>query len=287
MHKLLGIKFLTGGKKIFLKELEKSLKNGEQNFAVTPNPEIMLASSKNPELKKILEEAKWNLPDGFGIVIGGFIEENFKKIFGNGEKKLSGIKNFFYQIKKFFLFFYFFGKFFLLKIFGKKGISPIKKRICGSDIFYDICKLAEKNNFGIYLIGGAKGVPQKVEEKLKKLYPKIKIFGTFDGNFGNEKEIFELEKNLQKTNPEIIFVAMGSPKQEILIKKFFTKNKKILFGIGIGGTFDFVIGKQKRAPKIMQKMGLEWLFRLYKEPKRFGRIWDATFGYLTMLYKNL
>jgi len=234
----LWIKFFTGWKEKFLEELENSLKNWEQNFAVTPNPEIMLSASKNKELKKILKEAKWNLPDWFWLSIWSWFK-----------------------------------------------IKP-NQRICGSDIFYDICKLAQKNYYWIYLIWWAKWVPQKVKEKLEKIYTWIKIFWTFDWDFWNEKEISELEKKLEKTNPKIIFVAMWSPKQEFLIKKILEKNKKILFWIWIWWTFDFVIWKQKRAPKILRKIWLEWLYRLYKEPKRIWRIWNAVFWYLWMIIKK-
>lgn len=235
----LWINFFTDWKEKFLEELENSLKKWEQNFCVTPNPEIMLLASKNSEFKKILWESKWNLPDWFWLSIWSWFK-----------------------------------------------IKP-NQRICWSDIFYDICKLSETNNYPIYLIWWAPWVPQKVEKKLNILYPKLKIFWTFDGNFWDEKEIFELEKKILETNPKIIFVAMWAPKQEILVKKFLKLNKNILFWIWIWWTFDFVIWKQKRAPKIFQKMWLEWIFRLYKEPKRIWRIWDATFGYLFMVIKTI
>ena len=292
MYKHLWINFFTDWKENFLEELKISLKNWEQNFSVTPNPEIMLLSSKNPDFKEILKESKWNLPDWFWLVLGSFIEKQIKRdqspknknIWNNQNwnKKETGL-----GFLKFLKFFYYLKKFFLLKIFWKKNISPLEKRICWSDIFYDICKLAEWEKYWIYLIWWAKWVPQEVKNKLEKIYPEIKIFWTFDWNFSNEQEISKLEKNLLETNPEIIFVAMWAPKQEILIKKFLKLNKKILFWIWIWWTFDFVIWKQKRAPKIMRKLWLEWIFRLYKEPKRIWRIYDATFWYLRMLYKNL
>ena len=175
---------------------------------------------------------------------------------------------------------------FWLSIWSWFKIKP-SQRICWSDIFYDICKLAEKNNYWIYLIWWAKCVPQKVEKKLKILYPNIKIFWTFDWNFWDEKEISELEKKILETNPKIIFVAMWAPKQEILVKKFLELNKKIWFWIWIWWTFDFVIWKQKRAPKILRKLWLEWFWRLILEPKRIWRIWNATFGYLSLVIKNL
>jgi len=273
----LWINFFTGWKENFLEELKNSLKNWEQNFSVTPNPEIMVLASKNENFREILKESKWNVPDWFWLVIWSFIENNLQKNFSK-----------FWKIfPKFIKFFYYLKKFFFLKFLWKKWISPLENRICWSDVFYDICKMSEAENFWIYLIWWAPWVPQQVEKKLWELYPKLKVRWLFDWNFWDEKQISELEKDLLKTNPEIIFVAMWAPKQEILIKKFQKLNSKILFWIWIWWTFDFVIWKQKRAPKIMQKLWLEWTYRLYKEPKRIWRIKDATFGYLSMLYKNI
>lgn len=175
---------------------------------------------------------------------------------------------------------------FWLSIWSWFKIKP-SQRICWSDIFYDICKLSELNNYPIYLIWWAPWIPQKVEKKLNILYPKLKIFWTFDWNFWDEKEISELEKKILNTNPKIIFVAMWAPKQEILIKKFLKLNPKIWFWIWIWWTFDFVTWKQKRAPKILQKLWLEWTYRLYKEPKRIWRIWNATFWYLWIVIKSI
>ena len=86
--------------------------------------------------------------------------------------------------------------------------------------------------------------------------------------------------------PDILFVAYGSPHQEFWIHRNLFKLNSVKVAIGVGGTFDFYAGKRKRAPKWMQKIGLEWLWRLTGEPKRLSRIWNATFVFARLVAKE-
>ena len=260
-YKHFGIPFFTNWKKIFLEKLEKSIKNWEKNFWTTPNPEMMLLQSKNKRFQNILKSAKWNLPDWFWLIIWSFLEKkNPKNLF-----------SFLYYLTLF--------------PFSKKDKNPINKRICGSDIFYDICEISAKNNFTIFLLWWWKWIAKKAKEKLEKKYEKIKIVWISEWyEKANSNETFEL---IKEKKPQIIFVAMWAPFQEFWIEKNFDKFSSLKFAIWVWWTFDFVIWKQKRAPKIMRKFWLEWLFRLIKEPSRFLRIFDATFWYLFFVYKNL
>jgi len=107
---------------------------------------------------------------------------------------------------------------------------------------------------------------------LKVLNPHLKVVGISMGEPKYSRE--EVLESIKKSKADILLVAYGSPKQEKFIYNSLDK-LGVKVAMGVGGTFDFIAGVQKRAPKWMQKLSLEWLYRLIREPKRFGRIWTA------------
>ena len=154
---------------------------------------------------------------------------------------------------------------------------PLKERVTGFDTSMEILKLGDKYSSGIYLLGGEEGISGKAGEIIKEKYPNIRISGHHNGYFKGshlgdmdseeEKKIID-EINSSKT--DIIFVGLGFPNQEIWIDSNKDKLKAKLI-IGNGGVMDVLAGKAKRAPEIYQKLGLEWLYRLIKDPKRIKR----------------
>ncbi len=176
-----------------------------------------------------------------------------------------------------------------LNICDGVGISIISRvfyqqkinRITGVEVADILCRVCAEENKSIYLIGGF-GVAEIAVEKLREKYPKLKIAGFEDGNPA------KFSKKLLLSKPDAILVAFGAPKQEIWLDKFARKIPSLRIGIGIGGTFDFWAGKTKRAPQIIQKIGLEWLWRLVLEPKIRGkRIFRAVFVFPYLVFKNL
>lgn len=155
-------------------------------------------------------------------------------------------------------------------IAGKLQKKPFKERIPGQSYLRKVFEVGEKEGWTFYLLGGSGQIPQKAKENLEKLYPKAKIVGCHEGFFidDSEEKVIEEINNLK---PNVLFVAMGAPIQE----KWIYKNKsklKVDIAAGQGGTFDYEAGSIKRAPVFMQKCGLEWLWRLVKEPKRIVRM---------------
>jgi N-acetylglucosaminyldiphosphoundecaprenol N-acetyl-beta-D-mannosaminyltransferase len=147
--------------------------------------------------------------------------------------------------------------------------NPCKERITGIDLTLELAALAERKKFTIYLLGAAPGIGEEVAIRLKMRYPKIKIVGIYAGSPQKEDEENILGR-INKTKPDLLLVAFGAPKQD----KWIAHNLKkmhLSIAIGVGGTFDFIAEKVKRAPLWMQKSGLEWFFRLILEPGRWHR----------------
>lgn len=153
---------------------------------------------------------------------------------------------------------------------GKLQKKPFKQRIPGQAYFRKILEIGEKENWTFYLLGGKDDVPKIAAENLKKIYPNINIVGYHEGFFevdGEEKVIQEINK----LKPNVLFVAMGAPIQEKWIDKY-KNDLKVDVAAGQGGTFDYEAGKIKRAPKIVQKLCIEWLWRLILQPARIFRM---------------
>ena len=148
--------------------------------------------------------------------------------------------------------------------------NPISERAAGYDISLKLMEMAATLGKTLYFFGAAPGVADKAKEIIEERFPGIKIIGTHDGYFdeAEEKRIIE-EINSKK--PDLLFVCLGCPKQE----KWIFKNKDRLdtkVAMGLGGCLDVYAGNVKRAPDIYIKLGIEWLYRLMKEPKRFFRM---------------
>ena len=143
----------------------------------------------------------------------------------------------------------------------------VRSRIAGIDCAEAICKIAANNNFNVFLYGAKKGVAEKAKTNLEKKYPNLNIVGVINGY---EKDNSKIVNTINDKNANIVFVALGGGKQEKWIYDNINKVNAQVFQC-IGGSLDVFSGNSKRAPKLMQKLGLEWFFRLIKEPSRFKR----------------
>lgn len=243
MSDILGINLSVLKEELALKKIEEYLNGRDAHFAVTPNPEIILASLKDKELTNILNRADLSFADGVGLKFAGF--------------------------------------------FLKQEII----RITGADLSLKILELAEKRKEKVLIINWDKGLSKTADIKiaLQKKYPKLNFFTVETGReIKIEKKI---QENILTFSPVIIFSTLGSPYQEKMIYYNLKNWPSVKFAIGVGGTFDFMTGKAKRAPKIFCKLGLEWLWRLLQQPKRIGRIYRATCVFalkilVSRFYKN-
>ena len=148
--------------------------------------------------------------------------------------------------------------------------KPLKQRIPGQMYFRKVLEVGEKEGWTFYLLGGKGDVPALAAENVKKIYPNLKIVGYHEGFFEKDSEE-DVIAEINKLQPNVLFVAMGAPIQEKWIAKHKDK-LKVDVAAGQGGTFDYEAGKIKRAPVIFQKLGIEWFWRLILQPSRIFRM---------------
>jgi N-acetylglucosaminyldiphosphoundecaprenol N-acetyl-beta-D-mannosaminyltransferase len=143
----------------------------------------------------------------------------------------------------------------------------IRERVTGIDMMLNVCKMAAGNGKSVFLYGAKPGIAAEAADKLKEMYPGLTIAGVMDGYEKDEQKVMD---TINQANPDIIFVAMGSPRQENWIIQHMDSLAPSVYQ-GVGGSFDVISGKIQRAPAAFQKVGMEWFYRLMKEPWRWKR----------------
>lgn len=154
-------------------------------------------------------------------------------------------------------------------IYGAKMLgTPLKGRVTGIGFAQGLMGRMAENGKSLYLLGAKPGVAEKAAEKLEAQYPGLKIAGTHDGYFQEDGPVIEA---IRSSGADAVFVCLGAPKQE----KWMQKNGEATGAhllVGLGGCLDVFSGEVQRAPEVFQKLGLEWLHRLAKNPSRIGRM---------------
>lgn len=160
-----------------------------------------------------------------------------------------------------------------LVLLSKLRRTPLKEKVSGADLFVNICRESLEKGVKIFLMGSAPGIAVQAKESLERKYPGLKIVGAVSPSFGfekNEHETLGLIKLINETKPDILFVGVGSPKQEFWIHKNLNE-LEIKVAIGVGASFDFEAGLVNIPPPFVKKIGFAWLWRLVLEPKRLWR----------------
>lgn len=148
--------------------------------------------------------------------------------------------------------------------------TPVKERVAGFDLMMRLMDIADSQDRSVYLLGGKEGVAEEAAIKLTEEYGRLKIAGARNGYFDSDEEE-KIINEINSSNADILLAALGAPKQEKFIHKY-SDRLKVKVAMGVGGSLDVLAGKVKRAPKFYQKAGLEWLYRLVKEPRRIVRV---------------
>jgi N-acetylglucosaminyldiphosphoundecaprenol N-acetyl-beta-D-mannosaminyltransferase len=180
--------------------------------------------------------------------------------------------------------------------FGLRVAAWIEKEhvpatLTGAEFTLRLARIAEQEKYSVYLLGAGRGVAEEAAKNLVMNFPKLRIAGAEQGGSirwiaGAWEEEADLAGRIAKAEPDILFVALGHGKQERWIRDHLPKLPSVKVAMGIGGTLDFLAGRVWRAPWVLRKLHLEWLWRLLIEPWRFFRIFEATFVFLGMVLKK-
>lgn len=163
--------------------------------------------------------------------------------------------------------------------------KPLPERVAGIDLMQKLVALSEEKGYSVYLLGAKQCVVDRTAEVLLDKHPKLKIVGIHNGYF-KEKDWESISEELKMKNPDLVFVGITSPMKEYLVEYLQNEGNIAVF-MGVGGSFDVISGKIKRAPLWMQKINLEWLFRLIQEPRRlFKRYFVGNLTFTWMVIKE-
>ncbi|QQR83783.1 WecB/TagA/CpsF family glycosyltransferase [Candidatus Peregrinibacteria bacterium] len=246
-----------------LKKIAEWTKGKTAHQIVTVNPEMILRCQQDDEFKRILQESSLNTADGTGALwAADYLNLPQKR----GWQK--GVQLFFS----------------LMRIILRQPFRVIPERVTGSDLLPKLVERSHRNHWKLFFLGADKGVAKQAKEKLLKHYPDAHIVDCFDGSPSDQESSTAINR-INKSGANILLVAYGNPKQEQWIQKYLQHCHNVRAAIGVGGSFDFYAERIKRAPNWLQQFGLEWLWRLLKEPQRYPRIWNATVGFVHLIYR--
>lgn len=163
--------------------------------------------------------------------------------------------------------------------------KPLKERVAGVDLFESLMQRSARTGWRVYLLGARNEVVQGVKNLYERKYPGLTVAGARDGYWkAGEEEL--VAQQIAEARPDILFVAISSPKKEQFLGRYQAM-MKVPFAMGVGGTFDVAVGKVKRAPVWMQRSGLEWFYRFLQEPRRmFRRYFIEDMAFLGLFWRE-
>jgi N-acetylglucosaminyldiphosphoundecaprenol N-acetyl-beta-D-mannosaminyltransferase len=247
--------------------VERRVASGGQAHWVTVNPEMLLRASTDQAFQTLLRNAALRTPDGVGILWAAhYLTEkpSASALFSRLHWLLS---------------------LFSILFSPRRVREPLRERVTGTDLLARIADRSQERPWTLYLLGAEEGVAEKAVSTLSKAYPQAKFVGSFSGS-PNPDYDDETVHRINLAQPALLFVAYGSPAQEQWIQRNLARLPSVRVAIGVGGAFDFHSGAIRRAPRWAQTIGLEWLWRLLREPRRLGRIWNAAVVFPEMIYRQ-
>jgi N-acetylglucosaminyldiphosphoundecaprenol N-acetyl-beta-D-mannosaminyltransferase len=153
---------------------------------------------------------------------------------------------------------------------ARRAGDPVQERVAGFDLMHELLREGDLRRWRVYLLGTTPDIIVQARDNLQRQYPGVRFVGCRDGYF-TEKDDDAVVAAIREAEPDLLFVARSLKTQEPWLEKY-QDALQVPVMMGVGGSFDVVAGKLKRAPKLFQKMRLEWLYRLLQEPKRYKRM---------------
>ena len=266
--KVLGINIDPLTKQKVLERIQNFVASGFPHQIATVNPEFLLEAQKNKNFRRTLKETELKVSDGAGIQLAA----NFENCRFPSWPPVRILMGALYGL----------GLGLRALFFRSSLKKPVPEIITGVDLVDSLGDMAAKFGWRIFLLGGEKKVAKETALALINKYPSLVVVGAEEGIAHNSKldwlhpneTIQALIAKIKTLKPHILLVALGAPKQDIFIN-MYKKDLGVPVMMGVGGAFDFISGRIKRAPKLMRIVGLEWLWRLTIEPWRYKRIIKA------------
>ncbi|MEW5758296.1 MAG: WecB/TagA/CpsF family glycosyltransferase [Candidatus Omnitrophota bacterium] len=169
---------------------------------------------------------------------------------------------------------------FLSKIFR----FPIKKSFGGLNIIDAVSTFSEKMSLKVYLLGAKRDIILKVKKTLQEKFSNLNVIGYHDGYFQDKEYIVN---DIIEKQPNILFIALPSPQKELLANELFQRVLSLMYVAGVGGAFDIIANRHKRAPIFIQNVGLEWLYRSIQKPELFKRYIEDSLTIIKLFIKNV
>ncbi|QJD98776.1 WecB/TagA/CpsF family glycosyltransferase [Massilia forsythiae] len=164
--------------------------------------------------------------------------------------------------------------------------KPLKERVAGVDLFEALMARAAERGWRVFLLGAREEVVGAVAATYRRRHPNLALAGWRNGYWRGEQEEAEVAAQIRAARPDLLFVAISSPKKEQFLGRWQAE-MRVPFAMGVGGTFDVAIGRVRRAPRWMQRAGLEWFYRFLQEPRRmFRRYFIDDMAFFWLLIKE-
>lgn len=250
--RILGTQIDAIWRKEALDRVREMMSGDLQHHIVTPNPEMLVRAAQDPEFQKILNQASLRLPDGFGLQLASLL-----------------------------------------------GGEIIPERITGTDFLDDLICLADETGHRVCFLGGENDVAVRAREHFVGRYPSLQIVHAESGGEiipspsrgeGQGEGAWQTEPGLldriRSVEPHILVVGLGHEKQEKWIADHLAQLPSVKIAMGVGGALDFWAGRVRRAPRWLRRIGLEWLWRLIVEPRRWRRIVIAVFIFPILVLRD-
>lgn len=246
---ILGVRLDNVNMEQALQKIQGFLADGRQHYIVTPNPDFIVLAQKDKEFREILNQSDLSVPDGFGLILASwYLGERLKERVA-GVELIEKLKN----------------QTIVASAAALERGGAKQPHVFADDYRIAASRLASglaMSGVKIFLLGGFKGAA----ESIAKNWPAVAGF---------TENLDEAVNLINRCQPDILLVALGPPKQEKWIAQNLAKIPSVKVAIGVGSAFNILSGQIKRAPRIFQALGLEWLWRLFLEPRRWRKVWRS------------